>query len=494
MLTFTLDRNDQEPIYIQLKQHLVHQIDNGIIAPGERLPSSRELAKQLGVARISVVTAYEELKAEGYIDARVGKGTFVVEHTGLASTQSSTVALIGTGRIQSAALTGLLKLAERSGVINFSQGAPAESFLPVSLIQEAISAVLERDGAAAIAYEDPAGYLPLRESISELVAGLGIEVDAGGVLITGGCQQALDLAIQALLNPGDVLITSNPTYAGMLDIAEARGVTPVGVPVDEHGMRTEALEALIIEHRPRLLYVAPTYHNPTGTVMPLHRRQHLLGLAARHWLPVLEDGVYEELGYSGTPPRPLKALDGEGLVLYASSFSKVLLPGMRIGYLLVGGRLYQRLARVKRAADICTPALNQRAIHFALMNGGLIEHLAQVRIACQVRREAMLDAIARYLPDARYNLPPGGLFLWVELPPDGPTTTELYVHAVQRGVAFALGALFYTDGQGKHHLRLNVAAHDPDTIVEGMQRLGKAWDELATTHRPVKRSHSTPIL
>lgn len=494
MLAFAIDRHNQEPIYIQLKHHLIRQIENGILAPGDRLPATRDLAEQLGIARISVVSAYEELKAEGYIDAHVGRGTFVAERNAGLLPEIGVGVLAGTARAQNAALRDLMRLAERPGVIDFSQGTPAESFLPVDLIRRALDTVLVRDGAAAIAYEAPEGYPPLREAITQMMARLGIAISPDEVLITGGCQQALDLAVQALLNPGDVLLTSNPTYAGMLDITQARGVTPVGVPVDAEGMQTDMLETLIVEHRPRLLYVAPTYHNPTGTVMPLHRRRHLLDLAARYRLPILEDGVYEDLDYVGTPPSPLKALDEADLVLYASSFSKILLPGLRVGYLLAGGRLYRRLARVKQAADVCTPALNQRATHVVLESGQFNEHLAQVRVACQARREAMLAAIDRCLPEARYLAPAGGLYLWLELPHDGPTATELYLQAIRSGVAFAIGALFYTGGQDTHHLRLNMVAHPPEVIEEGMRRLGAAWDELVAEYHPPERSRTTPFL
>lgn len=491
MLAFALDREGHEPLYNQLKQHLVRQIENGILAPGDRLPATRELADQLGVARISVVAAYEELKVEGYITSQVGRGTFVAERS---PGNAATAPLMGAMSPRNATLRELLSLAERSEVINFSHGIPADSFLSVSLIRGALDAVLTRDGVSAIAYEAPEGYHPLRELVARRAAHLGIEVAAGEVLITGGCQQALDLAVQALLKPGDVLLSSNPTYSGMLDIAQARGVTVLGVPVDADGMQTAELEEVILQHRPRLLYLAPTYHNPTGSVMPLHRRRHLLDLVGRYRLPVLEDGVYGELTYVGEPPPPLKALDEHGLVLYASSFSKVLLPGLRIGYLLAGGGLYQRLARVKRAADICTPALNQRAIHLTLESGQLDEQVAAVRIACQQRRTAMLDALSQYFPEAHWTPPAGGMYLWLELPCDGPTSTELYLHAVRSGVAFAMGPLFYTDDQGGHYLRLNMSAYPPDTLREGIRRLSSAWRDLAAGHVSTDPSAPVPFL
>lgn len=488
MLAFALNREGHEPLYNQLKQHLVRQIENGILAPGDRLPATRELADQLGVARISVVAAYDELKVEGYITSQVGRGTFVAERS---PGDLATVPLTGAMPPRNATLRELLSLAERPNVINFSHGIPADSFLSVSLIRGALDAVLVRDGASAIAYEAPEGYLPLRELVARRVTDLGIDVAAEEVLITGGCQQALDLAVQALLKPSDVLLTSNPTYSGMLDIARARGVTVLGVPVDAEGMQTAVLEEMILQHRPRLLYLAPTYHNPTGSVMPLHRRRHLLELAGRYRLPLLEDGVYGELTYAGTPPAPLKALDENGLVLYASSFSKVLLPGLRIGYLLAGGGLYQRLARVKRAADICTPALNQRAIHLILESGQLDAHVSQVRIACLQRRAAMLDALAQHFPEAHWAPPAGGMYLWLELPADGPMSTELYLHAVRSGVAFAMGSLFYTDDQGGRYLRLNMSAYPPETIREGIKRLSHAWRDLATGY--VSTDLSTPV-
>jgi DNA-binding transcriptional MocR family regulator len=493
MLPIVLDRSAQEPIYRQIKMQIIRLVEDGLLAPGDRLPPSRDLADRLGVARISVVTAYEELKAEGVLDARVGRGTFIIERTGWPGEAVSS-ALVGTVRTRDGVLHDLLRLAQRPGVINFSLGTPAESFLPVDLIRRAINRVLERDGANAIAYEVPEGYPPLRAAVAALVAERGIAVSSSEVLITGGCQQALDLAVQALMNPGDVLLTSNPTYPGILDITQARGVVPVGVPVDEEGMQTGALEALIIEHRPRLVYIAPTYHNPTGTVMPLYRRRHLLELAERYRLPVLEDGVYEDLSYAGAPPPPLKALDEAGLVLYASSFSKVLLPGMRIGYLLVGGRLFQRIARVKAAADICSPALNQRAIHLTLQTGQLAEHVRQVQQVCQERRTVILEALGRHLPEANWREPAGGLYLWMSLPDDGPTAVELCLPAAQEGVSFAPGPLFYLDERGAYHLRLNMVAFDPPQIEEGVRRLGAAWRGLAATYQAPARTRPGPFL
>jgi GntR family transcriptional regulator/MocR family aminotransferase len=489
LMEIPLYKDSVEPIYQQLARHFRLQIESGRMLPGDRLPPTRDLAHQLGVGRISVVNAYGQLQAEGLIAAHPGRGTFV---TGVRPSSAVVPAWPAPGALN-ISMREMTRLARQPGVIAFSGGTPPEEFLPVEALRQAINTVIDRDGAAAVAYEETEGYPPLRESVSEYVTSLGIQCHPDEVLITGGAQQALDLVVQALLSDGDVMITSNPTYLGMLDIAHIRRVIPVGVPMDAQGLRLDALEATLQEHRPKLIYAAPTHHNPTGTVMPMHRRRQLLALAKRYEVPVLEDAVYHELSYQGAPPPPLKALDEDGLVLHASGYSKILLPGTRIGYLIAHGPLLERLARVKHAADVCTPGLNQRAMHVYLASGALIGHLNRVRAELHARCAAAVEAAQRCLPPgSRWNDPTGGLYLWVQLPDDGPTAAELYVTAIQHGVSYAIGTLFHTDGEGSRHIRLNFATYPPARIQEGFKRLGEAWRDYQETYRPAVRR--TPIL
>ncbi len=387
----------------------------------------------------------------------------------------------------------MTRLAQQPGVIAFSGGTPPEEFLPVEALRQALNTVLDRDKAAAVAYEEADGYLPLRISVTEYVTSLGIQCSPEEVLITGGAQQALDLVVQTVLGEGDVIVTGNPTYLGLLDIAHIRRVVPVGVPLDRDGIRIDALERALEDHQPGLIYIAPTYHNPTGTVLPLHRRRQLLSLAARYNVPVLEDAVYHELAYREQPPPPLKALDDCGIVIHASGFSKIVLPGTRIGYLIASGSLRDRLARVKQAADVCTPGLNQRAMQLYLASGQLIGHLNRVRGELRTRCEVACRAAHEYLPaGAEWVEPTGGLYLWVRLPDDGPTAAELYATAVQHGVAYAVGTLFHTNGDGSRYLRINFGANKPQRIVEGFRRLGAAWRAWQEDYEPTIRR--TPIL
>ncbi len=484
-------KDSVEPIYQQLARHFRLHIESGRIAPGDRLPPTRDLARQLGVGRISVVNAYAQLQSDGLIVAHAGRGTFV---TGTRPARAANPNTVWASRsTPQFSMREMTRLARQPGVIAFSGGTPPEEFLPVEALRQALNTVLDRDGATAVTYEDSEGYPPLRASVSDYVTSLGIQCHADDVLITGGAQQALDLVIQAVLNEGSILLTGNPTYLGLLDIAHVRRVIPIGVPVGAEGLQIDALERAIQDHRPGLIYVAPTYHNPTGAVMPIHRRRQLLALANQYHIPVLEDAVYHELSYGETPPPPLKALDDEGIVLHASGFSKILLPGTRIGYLIAGDPLRERLVRVKQSADVCTPGLNQRAMQVYLANGLLVGHLNRVRSELRTRCEAACVAAKRYLPPgSRWVEPRGGLYLWVQLPDEGPTAAELYVTAIHHGVAYAVGTLFHTDGRGSRHIRLNFASHTPARIEEGFKRLGAAWHAWQQQYEPTVQR--TPIL
>ncbi|NJL94062.1 MAG: PLP-dependent aminotransferase family protein [Anaerolineae bacterium] len=473
-----LDRQSDEPIYQQLIRFFQAQIMNGQLQPGTRLPPSRDLARSLGIGRISVVSAYNELQTLGLISAHPGRGTFVTGISEVSRANPAPPRLATRQAINQQNLRELMRLARKPGVIGFDVGTPPVDFLPVEAFRRAIDAVLDKDGAAAIAYEAPEGYLPLRRATRDYLSSQGISCRPENILVTGGAQQAIDLVVQSILTPGDLILTPTPTYVGILDIAQVRQVVPLGVPCDENGVRLDALEDILVEYHPRLMYLNPTFSNPTGQTMPLHRRRQILRLAQQYNMLILEDGVYHELHFEDPAPPSLKALDETGgTVLHASGFSKILLPGTRIGYVIAEREdARERMLRVKQAADICTPTLNQRAMHMFLARGGLPAHLDRVRHILRARRDATVAAAERYLPPRlRWNKPRGGLYLWVELPQDGPTAAEFYLSAIQHRVAFAVGSLFYPNGDGDYTMRINFAAHTPEVIEEGFKRLQKAW-------------------
>ncbi|NOK86186.1 MAG: hypothetical protein GFH27_549411n16 [Chloroflexi bacterium AL-W] len=491
-LAIALDRDGEEPIYRQLIQSIKLQIESGELHAGTRLPASRDLARQLNISRISVVNAYAELRAEGYLSAHAGRGTFVSKEVNGASNDSrpASVNTVTENTAPDDSIRDLMRLGRKPGVISFSSGSPPVEFFPINHLKEAMNTVIDRDGARALNYEMPEGYAPLRSAIRDYVSALGIQCSPNQVLITGGTQQALDLVIQAVLSEGDTLITENPTYIGMIDIARTRRVNLHGICVDsEEGIALDRLENYIIDNDPKLIYVMPTFQNPTSHVMPLHRRRQLLNLANDYNVPILEDGIYHEFRYEGESLPPLKALDENGIVIHASGFTKMLLPGVRIGYIIADGRYYQRLVRIKQAADISTPGLNQRAIHHMLERGVLSGQLERNNREILRRRDAALDAAEKHLPPGtRWSVPQGGLTLWAELPRTGPNSAELYVTAIQHGVAYAIGNVFYTNGGGNYRMRLNFGAHTPEKIEEGFRRLGRAWRELATDYAEMDKS------
>lgn len=491
-LTIPLDRDSEEPIYRQLIRHVRAQVESGSLAAGTRLPASRDLARQLNISRISVVNAYAELRAEGFLSAHAGRGTFVAGDrdaaaipTAVPQTSTTTEAPAMPDR----SIREMMRLARKPGVINFSNGSPPSEFFPVQHLRDAINTILDRDGARSLMYEVTEGYGPLRTSIRDYVSALGIRCNTDHVLVTGGTQQAIDLIVQALLSEGDMLVTESPTYLGMIDIARTRRVQIRGMCMDDDGIRLDMLENFIIDHHPKLIYIMPTFQNPTGKVMPLHRRRQLINLATEYNVPILEDGVYHEFRFEGEAIPPLKALDENGIVIHASGFTKNLLPGLRIGYVIADGPQYERIMRVKQAADISTPGLNQRAIHLLIERGVMAQQLERNNRELRRRRDVALAAASKHLPPgSRWNIPQGGLYLWVELPKAGPTAAELFISAIQMGVGYAIGNVFYTNGSGTYNMRINYSAQKPSEIEEGFKRLGRAWRELAYDYAEMEKS------
>ena len=487
--SLTIDRESEEPIYRQLIRQIRARIDSGSLPAGARLPASRDLARQLKISRISVVNAYTELQAAGLLSARAGRGTFVSRERERAAGANPAQRPHHTTARRAASIREMMRLARKPGVINFSHGSPPKEFFPVRHMQDAINHVIERDGADALSYEVPEGYLPLRVAVRDYVRAIGIECRHDDVLITGGAQQAIDLVLQSLMSDGETLVTASPTYLGIMDIAAARRVHIHGIPIDEEGIRIDALANALDDVRPRLIYVMPSYQNPTGHLMPMYRRRQLIRLAEEHGIPILEDEVYREFRFDGEALPPLKALDESGVVIHANAFTKMLLPGMRIGYLIAAEPYYQRLVRVKQAADISTSGLNQRTIHLMLERGILAKQLERNRLELRRRRDAALAAAERHLPaGSSWYSPGGGLYLWVELPADGPSAAETFISAIQHDVAFAIGSMFYTSDGGSHAMRLNYGIHKPDAIFEGFKRIGAAWKALVSEYGTVERS------
>jgi len=486
-----LDRQSEIPLYQQIESYLRQGILSGSLAADTRLPASRQLAHDLGVNRITVQNAYAELETEGLIYSRMGSGTYVLPANPLLPLpkdspgapwplwqQSIEVQSKATKRKPLAEVKNTARHALRHPII-FASGIGDAHLFPTEDFRKVLQTVMRRDGIAALDYGEPNGHAPLRETITHILASQGLQTRSDNVLITAGSQQALSLVSQLLLKPGDVILVESPTYSGALELFRALNFEVVGVPVDGQGMQVEALEKLLQQHHPKLIYTIPNFHNPTGTCLSTARRRQLIILADRYNVPILEDDFVGDLRYEGRTQPALKALDPGGRVIYVSTFSKILMPGLRVGFLVAEGPVYDALVNFKRVNDLATSTLVQRALEAYVTVGRYQAHL---RRSCQIfrkRRDAMLSAIQRYLPaESHFDTPQGGLFIWLQLP-ENLSSENLLPMALEEGVVFAQGNGFFPDGLGgRNWLRLNFVAQAPDQINEGIKRLGKAIKRL----------------
>jgi GntR family transcriptional regulator/MocR family aminotransferase len=484
-----LDRQSTVPLYQQIKEHLRQGILSGSLTADTRLPASRQLARDLGVNRITVEKAYSELEADGLVFARIGSGTYVLPPNPLPPVSKGNTEAswplwqqsLQTRNmdIKRAPVEEMLKAAGHPDPINFASGISDSRHFPADEFRKTIQSVMRRDGIVAMDYGERSGYAPLRAEITHILASQGLQTRPENILITAGSQQAISLVSQTLLKPEDVILVENPTYSIAMELFRTLGFRLVGIPVDHQGMQVEKLEKLLQQHHPKLIYSIPNFHNPTGTCLSSARRRQLIVLAERYNVPILEDDFVGDLRYEGRAQPSLKALDPGGQVIYVSTFSKMLMPGLRVGFLVADGPVYDSLFNFKRLSDLATSTLIQRALEAYVTVG---RYQAYLRRSCHVfrkRRDAMITAINRYLPDGvTFDPPQGGLHLWLRLP-EGLSSDELLPLACKKGVAFAPGSHFFLDGsQEPGWMRLNFVSSSVEEINEGLKRLGKALRQM----------------
>ena len=383
-------------------------------------------------------------------------------------------------RMRRSTVRELLKVTRQPGMISFALGLPPAGLFPVAETRRAAQAVLDAHGGQALQYSETEGLSELRDWIAARYSQPGMSFTRANVLVTSGSQQALDLIGRVFLEEGDAVLAENPTYLALLGAWRPYGVDFLAAPCDDEGMRVSELGPLL-ERRPKLLYTTPNFQNPQGTTLSHSRREELVELTARYDTGIVEDDPYGELRYEGEPRPGLFALDAIAAersgrrpnVIHTGTFSKVLAPGLRIGWVIGPEEVVDKLVVAKQAADLHTGTFSQNLVCELLRDGVLERHLPRLREVCRERRDAMLAALHRYFPsDARWTKPEGGMFLMVTLAPD-VDTTALLPQALARGVAFAPGADFHVGGDGRNTMRLNFSNCAPEQIEEGVRRIGK---------------------
>jgi len=389
-----------------------------------------------------------------------------------------------TATVKSSAIRELLKLTQRQEVISFAGGLPAPDVFPVARFEQACQRVLEQHGPQALQYSTTEGYLPLREMIAQHLRRYGILATPDNVLLTSGSQQALDLIAKLLINRGDRVLVEAPTYLGALQAFNVFGPDYVTVPVDDDGLRTDLLEDAL-RAGPKFMYILPNFQNPSGVTLSLQRREELVYLSDKYGVPIVEDDPYGQLRYEGQHLPPLVVLDRENLrrddgyalgnVIYLSTFSKTLAPGLRLGWIVAPQEVIAKLVQLKQGADLHTSTFVQMVAYEVARDGFLDEHVKTIRHVYGERRDLMLDALAEFFPaEVTWTHPHGGLFLWVTMP-EGADGNQLLKEAIREDVAFVPGDCFFPkEGDGLRNFRLNFSNATPVQIREGIRRLSVA--------------------
>ncbi|QSJ20546.1 PLP-dependent aminotransferase family protein [Nostoc sp. UHCC 0702] len=473
-MNILLDRHSPNPIYLQIRDYLSRLIQSGKIPAGQKLPSIRTLSESIQVNKLTVIEAYSLLEADGLIHARQGSGYFVnrtvtsgfTKHSNFAPAQEVIISE-GEGSFFHQYTTSI-QARRQQNIIDFSSGFPSAS--SSDYLQKIAKRALAKTGDNLFKEDLPQGQLVLRQLIAQMLVQQGLEFSPEEIIITSGSQQALSLAMQYYLQKGDWVIVETPTYHGGLGILENLGAKVIGIPMTAEGMNLELLEQYLKSHRPKLIYTISTLHNPTGITTSQEHRQALLALAQQYECPILEDNAYEGLNFEPVP-APIKALDRDNWVTYISTFSKTLMPGLRVGYMVVTGEHRQPLVKQKLLNDLHVSTVSQAIVSELLASGHYRRHLNRLRTINLQNRHVMLQALERYFPDAiAWTIPKGGLFLWTHLPNHLPIQA-ICRDALSENVLVANGAAFFPGG-GYPAMRLNFC-HTPEDIEQGIKIVGR---------------------
>jgi 2-aminoadipate transaminase len=460
------------PLYRGIVTLLERGIARGAVAPGRQLPPERDLAAALKISRATVVSAYRELEARGLVRGYVGRGTFVSATLDAASAPFAWRGKIAASALQAGGTTvrDLVRAAADPQLISVAAGVPALDCFPTEAFQRAMNHVLATQAYAAWCHGPTEGLQPFRAALAARFGG-----DAEHILVLAGAQQGLDLLARCLIDPGDAVVIDRPGYLGAIQTFRNAGARLVGWDVTRAD--TDELEELLLRYRPKLIYTNPTHQNPTGISLPIRTRREMLELAARYRVPIVEDDTYRDLALTGPPPPPsLFTLDeSHRVVIRINSFSKMLAPGLRLGWISAVRPIVDQLALIKQQVDPHTQNLSQMVIGELVEQGVLDRHLATLKAEHRRRRDAMVQALRQHVPAAqlRFSVPDGGLYLWCELPKTIDART-VQARALRESVMVLTGEPFYVDQGGDHQLRICYTSQPAERAVAIARTLARS--------------------
>ncbi|MCL6612164.1 MAG: PLP-dependent aminotransferase family protein [Peptococcaceae bacterium] len=479
-----LDTLDKKPIYLQIASLIAVKIQKQILPPGTKLPPERELAGLFAVSRTTAINAYRKLEQQGLVWTKVGSGTYVAQAPDVESPPGVPWPQLFTAYPQNRLASILRDMVSTPapGTISLAAGMPDPALYPLETFTGLFNRNIGRTAPADFGHIPIEGYSPLRRAVAAMLNEKGIPASPENILILSGSQQGLYLVSKVLLEPGDYVVMETPTFIGAIQVFQDAGARVLSLPCPEK-LSLGLLEDFLIRHRPKLLYIIPTYQNPTGRVLPEQDRRDLIELAKRHRLVIVEDDPYSDLFYGQQPPRALKALDSYEGVVYLGTFSKILFPGLRIGYLAGPPVLINRLALEKQFIDLHSNNMAQWLLAMFLNEGYLAPHLAKVRGEYKKRRDRMAKALQRWCAnDIEFAVPEGGFYFWCKSK-QAVTSRQLLQEAANNRISFVPGDAFHTVPTLDKEFRLCFAAHDEAVLLDSVQRLAKTLAQITKKNK-----------
>lgn len=493
MIVLNLNRNEETPLFRQVFFQLKKLMDTGVLRPGFKMPPTRELAEKHELNRSTVYKAYEELWALGYIESRPGSYSYVRKKKKAVGSKHrrqgsripwDEVAVEPVNHIYGAyqELEGMLAGISNEGVINMAGLSPDPRLLPVEDFRRSLNTALKEQGAGILKYPHARGYKPLLEFIANRMQIHGISVSPDELLITNGAQNGIDLVMKLLARPGRPVMVESPTYHTVLPLLEYYNAPVAGIPLTENGPDLEVVKRKMETSRPSFFYTIPNFHNPTGITSSQTNREELLTLCEHHGVPLVEDAFEEEMKYFGKVPLSIKSMDTRQVVIYLGTFSKVLFPGIRVGWIAADRECIRRLTAIKKYSDLASNLLVQAALHEFCGTGYYELHLKRIHRIYRKRLQITLKALRTHLDfkGASWIEPTGGFLVWLTLENTGMEEAELARVFLSHGVSVAPGSIFFEDREKITHrcFRLSISALNESEIEEGIKRLGQALSSI----------------
>ncbi len=477
-----VDKEKKEPLYQQIVTRIKNLIDDGAIEVEDKLPPIRTLAKHLSVNNVTIVTAYQMLSDENITYKIRGSGSYIAPKSDELLAQ---IAEFDNAEHQVFQMKDN-QMELREATINFATATPKANLFPVTDFKKAINFVLDRDLGEAFGYQEAKGYYSLRESIGNYLKNQEVHTVPDNIQIISGAQQGLDIVSKSVLNYNDVVLVEAPTYSGAIASFRSRGVKIVQIPMLVDGVNMTKLEEIIKRYKPKMMYTMINCQNPTGYSYSHKKKEQLLELAYKYNMYILEDDYVGELIYSKQKSVSLKSLDDHDQVIYIKSFSKILMPGLRLGFIIVPETLNQTILNAKQATDISTSGLIQRAFDVYLRGGNWEKQLKLMKKIYFKRFEKMVEALNTHLPrSVHYYVPKGGILFWLELPKQKDSRV-FFEQIKHKDIAIVPGDMFYYADRKSNAFRLSIAGVSDEDIEEGVKILSQYLNEFLKTEQQQK--------